>query len=452
MGRVIIVGGGFAGLAAACRLAAGGHRPLLLERSRRLGGRGGSFRDPATGETIDDGHHVLMRCCTATTGFLQRIGAESAVSFQASLKVPIVHGEGRTVLRSALLPGALHLAPALLSYRLLTRSQRGSALRAGLALAVTGKKRQEDTTFATWLSRHRQEQTTMDRLWDPVCIATLNASASDVSLAAARKVFIDGFLRPGGADLGLFTAPLAAITEAAAHSIASHRGEVRTATGVRSIRITGGEIHGVELTDGTTIRADAVIAAVPPWDLEKMIPSDAGLDGILTGAAKLHWSPIINVHLWFDGPVIDDLFFIAVDAPIQAVFDVSRLHRSGWTSSGKDDPTVTPDDVPHVVISQSAAKDWVERTNDEIVKLAVAALGDVAPRTCTARLIRSIVIRRPRATFLPVPGSSRLRPPAPTPVRGLYLAGDWTATGWPSTIEGAVRSGIGAAARVEAAP
>ncbi len=435
----IVIGGGFAGLAAACRLAGDGRRPLLLERSPHLGGRATSFCDPKTGEAVDFGQHVLMRCCTAATGFLQRIGMDDAVSFQRTLSVPVLQGSRRTLLRSRPLPGPLHLAPALFGYTPLSPRQRRAVVQAAFSLLYRRTRDLDNTSFGAWLGMHGQDHDAIERLWDPICIAALNAPAAVVSTAAARKVFSDGFFRRGGADMGFFTVPLSEIVAGAERYISANGGLVRTATDVAGILVEEGAVRGVSLADGSNVRADAVVGAVPPWDLRTIVPAGTAVEPIVESALRLSWSPIVNVHLWFDRSVLAEPFFVAVDTPIQAVFDVSQLH----TLAG------APGHLTHIVVSQSAAEGWMNLPDKEIVHIVRTALADLVPPADDARVVRALVLRRPRATFVPSPGSDRLRPGFATPTRGLFLAGDWTSTGWPSTLEGAVRSGVFAAARAE---
>jgi len=433
-GRVVVVGGGFSGVAAACRLAGDGHRPILFERSGRLGGRAASFRDPATGEVVDDGHHVSMRCCTATHGLLQRIRATTAIRYQSEMSIPIWHPGGQTRIRSVpLLPGALHAAPALLGYRALSFGERLRALHAGAALLFPSRS---DIPLGRWLRSRRQASRAISRLWDPICIATLNAHVDDVSFQAARKVFRSGLLSPGGGGLGLFTRPLDHIFEATREYIESHGGEVRTASRVQQIHVEEGRVCAAELATGETVETSAVIAAVLPTELGTLL-RDPLLRRTIEAAEYLTWSPIVNAHVWLDRSILDGDFFVAVDSPIQAVFNVTKLHaRAG-------------DDGCHLVISQSAADPWIDRSPDDIADELVEALAEIAPAARAARVDRRVVIKHRRATFVPAPGVDALRPPAKAPIDGLYLAGDWTATGWPSTIEGAVRSGVTAAARAE---
>ena len=434
---VVVIGGGFAGIAAACRLAGDGHRPLLLERSPRLGGRAGSFYSPERDEMIDYGHHVLMCCCTAATGFLLRIGMERAVRFQPTLSVPIVSPVSKITLRSSYLPGILHLVPSLLRYRMLPPRDRLRVMQAGLALRLL-RRSPADIAFATWLRDHGQSDRSIELLWDPICIATLNAPAHAVSLRAARMVFRNAFFRPGEADMGAFTVPLSEIFDAARRYIEERDGAVRTSATVERFAVDRDAVRGVELSTGESIDCETIVCAVPPTELTRFAHDVAPLDPLLTNASRLRWAPIIDLHAWFDRPVLDDAFAVAVDSPVQAVFDVTRLHdRFG------------DDGVTHVVLSQSAADAWIDRPLDEVSESLLDALGEIFPPVREAECLGSVVLRHRRATFVPEPGSQDSRPRAVTPIRGLYLAGDWTSTGWPSTMEGAIRSGIVAAAHAD---
>jgi len=436
MSDVLVVGGGFAGAAAACRLAAAGHRPLLLERAPRLGGRAASFVLPGEEEPIDYGQHVLMRCCTATTGFLARVGTAHAVRFQPALSIPVQSPTASATLRSSPLPGALHLAPSLLRYRHLLPSDRLRAVRAGLALAA-GRSR-ADAPFAAWLAARGQSERAVRLLWDPITIATLNAPSCEVGLHAARRVFRDGFLRPGAADLGLFAAPLGDAFDAARRYVEARGGAVRTSVAARRLLVDHGAVRGVEIATGELLQADAVICAVPPEDLSRLAADLRPLHPTLDASAGLRWAPIVNLHAWYDRDVLAAPFAVAVDTPIQAAFDVTRLHGDA-PAGGRT----------HLVLSQSAAHAWVDRPWSDVADELLGALGGLFPRARDARCLRTLVIRHRRATFVPSAGSDALRPQAKTPVHGVYLAGDWTSTGWPSTIEGAIRSGLVAAAHAE---
>ena len=438
MKPVIIIGGGPAGIAAACALAERGSKTLLLERASRLGGRAASFNYITMDEEVDYGQHVLMRCCTASIDLLQQLGMEMSVRFQKSLRVPIVCGTDRSVgtevitsvIASVPLPGPLHLLPSLIQYRPLSFRERVAVLRAGLSLLTQNPG--EEQTFADWLSSHGQTERAIARLWEPICIATLNERPHAVSARAARMIFKEGFFSAHGAEMGLFTLPLSRIFSAAIPFLRARGGEVKTDAPVRRILAEEGKAHGVELITGERIEANEVIAAIPPYDLLPLLPEAVISNPIFTRLEKIRFSPIVNLHLWFDRPVMEEPFLIVVDSPVQAIFDLTKIQgREGTT---------------HIVLSQSAARDLIDIPITTIKERLFSTLSALLPKAHKARLLDDLLIKSPRATFVPAPGSEVLRPGAQTPIGGLLLAGDYTATGWPSTIEGAIRSGRGAAA------
>jgi squalene-associated FAD-dependent desaturase len=418
-------------MAAACRLAGDGHSVVVLEAAARLGGRAASFE--RRGETLDYGHHVLLRACTAAQGFLERIGATDAVSFQESLAIPLLCDGKRTILRSWPLPGIAHLLPGLLGYRPLSGRQRLAAARAGFTLWALRSSREE--TFADWLRRHRQTERILRRFWDPIVIATLNAPAEAVSLAAARHVFREAFFVPHGADMGLFTVPLDDVFQAARSYLEARGGIVELGSPAEAVSVSGGRAYGVRLSTGREITGDAVIVAVSPEALAELTSGVPELDPAVGAAQRLEWAPIVNVHLAFDRKVLSDPFAIAIDSRVQVIFS----RGGGAAEHGRQS----------LVLSQGAAAEWIDRPDDEVVGRLTQALRDLLPAARDAVLLDSLVLRHRQATFVPAPGSGALRPKSRTPISGLYLAGDWTATGWPSTIESAVLSGIYAAAALE---
>jgi len=429
MNPVIVIGGGPAGIAAACALAERGKKTLLLERTPRLGGRAASFDYITMDEEVDYGQHVLMRCCTASIDLLQQLGMEISVRFQKSLRVPIVCGTDRSVITSVPLPGPLHLLPSLIQYRLLSFRERGAVLRAGLSLLTQNPG--EEQTFADWLSSHGQTERAIARLWEPICIATLNERPHAVSAHAAQMIFKEGFFSPHGAEIGLFTIPLSRIFSAAIPFLRVRGGEVRTDAPVRRILVEKGRAHGVELITGERIEANGVIAAIPPYDLLPLLPGAVISNPIFTRLKEIWFSPIVNLHLWFARPVMEEPLLIAIDSPVQAIFDLTKIQgREGIT---------------HIVLSQSAARDLIDIPITTIKEHLFSALSALLPKAHKARLLDDLLIKSPHATFVPAPGSEVLRPGAQTPIGGLLLAGDYTATGWPSTIEGAIRSGRRAA-------
>ncbi|MBC2876839.1 MULTISPECIES: hydroxysqualene dehydroxylase HpnE [Streptomyces] len=441
----VVVGGGLAGVTAALELADAGLRVTLLEGRPRLGGLAFSFR---RGElTVDNGQHVFLRCCTAYRWFLDRIDAGHLATVQDRLDVPVLdvgHRSGRPRLgrlRRSALPVPLHLAASLATYPHLSLAERMSVGRAALALRGLdpADPALDDVDFATWLHRHGQSARTVEALWDLVGVATLNATADQASMGLAAKVFKTGLLsEPGAADIGWAGVPLGELHDTRARAALDKAG-VRVALRTRVTGLTradgGGWRVEAESGPGTGERldADAVVLAVPQRETHALLP-----DGALPDAGRLleiGTAPILNLHVIYDRKVLRQPFFTALGSPVQWVFD--RTHSSGLaarTATGQ-----------YLAVSQSAAQDDIDRPVAELRARFLPELERLLPAARGAGVRDFFVTRERTATFAPTPGVGRLRPGARTDAPGLFLAGAWTATGWPATMEGAVRSGLSAA-------
>jgi len=434
--RVVVVGGGLAGITAALDLADAGHAVTLLEGRPRLGGATHSFRRAELGGIdVDNGQHVFLRCCTDYRGLLQRLGVEHLTTLQPRLDIPVVEpARGRTGrLTRSNLPAPLHLAPALLRYRMLSPAQRVSAARAALAL---GKVDPTDPavdarSFGDWLTSRRQSPQAVAALWELVTVATLNARADRASLALAATVFQIGLLEsPDNGDIGYAAVPLQRLHGDAATSALEAAG---VAVYLRR-RVTGIGLGGagwVVGTDAGPVEADGVVLAVPSDSVADLAPAGALPDP--EALRRLGSSPIVNVHVVYDRPVMDAPFVAGVGTPVQWAFD--RTAASG----------LDPATGQYVAVSVSAADDWIGRPAAQVREAFEPALQQMFPRAREARVLSFLVTRERAATFRQAPGSAALRPGPATALPGLYLAGAWTATGWPATMEGAVRSGHAAA-------
>ncbi|MGW7291191.1 hydroxysqualene dehydroxylase HpnE [Streptomyces xiamenensis] len=442
MTSALVIGGGLAGTTAALALADRGMTVTLTEARPRLGGLAFSFtRDsPAGALTVDNGQHVYLRCCTAYQGFLRRVGGAALAPVQRRMDVPVLHAGTRRLgrLRRTAAPVPLHLAGGLARYPHLGLAERASVGRAALALrrldpadpALDGE------SFGDWLHRHGQNAATVAALWDLVGVATLNARAHDVSLALAAKVFRTGLLTtPGAADIGLPEVPLGRLHDTLA-AAALDRAGVRTllATKARTLHRDeegGGWRAGLTGRDDAphTLTADVVVIAVPQREAHGLLPPGALHDP--DRLLALTDAPILNVHVVYDRQVMGVPFLAALDSPVQWVFD--RTAPSGLTSG------------QYLALSQSAAGEEIDLPAKVLRKRYLPELERLLPRAAHAGVRDFFVTRERTATFAPAPGTARLRPPAVTGARGLFLAGAWTATGWPATLEGAVRSGLAAA-------
>jgi len=431
--RALVVGGGLAGITSALILSENGWRVTLVEARPRLGGRATSYRRGDL--TVDNGQHVYLRCCTAYLGLLERLdaGPGSGLSvLQDRLDIPLRAPDGTTArLKRTGAPAPLHLAGSLLRYGLLPLRDRSRLGRAALALRFTdpADPAVDAQGFGEFMRKRGQSDRAVTRLWSVISTATLNIDPDAASLALAAKVFRTGLLEDsGGADLGYAAVPLGEIHDTRARAKLAAQGvQVRDSTKVLSI----GADRTVRLRtrdEGElTLRPDAVVLAVPHDVAATLVPAE-----VPAPFEKLGHSPIINVHVRYDRPVLDGPFLAGVDSPAQWIFD--RSGQSGLPDAGR-----------YLAVTVSAADAFIEQTVTELRAVFEVELSRLLPCAADARIEDFFVTRERQATFRQASGTAALRPGPQTPVPGLYLAGAWTATGWPDTMESAVRSGISAA-------
>ncbi len=420
--RVVVVGAGLAGLAAARALRAAGEEVTVLERSRLLGGKATSFvagagRGPreTVEEEVDNGQHVFLGCFDAWLGLVAEAGMADALHLPARFEVALLAPDGRRVrLRAGRLPSPLHLAPALLAHHLLGL---GGRLRVARAMTAARQPAAPGETLAQWLQRQGQGAAERALFWDPFLIPSLNAPLEEVDAEAGLFVLRTAFLGPPGASrIGWSMVPLGRIAEALATGL-----DVRLREPAREVVVEGGAVRAVR-TATDELAADGVLLAVPPEQASRLLPSEAGVAGL----ERIRSQPIVDVHLWYQAERLElpwGLDFAALaGSPVQWVF----RKRPGY-----------------LCCSLSAASEVVGLPEEELVERCHRELARVLPSLRGVRPRRGRATRDPAATFVQTPG---LRRPGPeTGVRGLVLAGAWTDTGWPATMEGAVRSGQAAA-------
>jgi squalene-associated FAD-dependent desaturase len=427
--RIAVVGGGLAGIAAALECADAGASVTLFEARRRLGGATFSVR--RHGYWIDNGQHVALRCCTSYRAFLHRLGVEHLLDVQPRLRIPVLTPEGPTAMLSRnFLPAPLHLAGSLLRYGHLTFPERLAAVRCAAALrTLDPEDRSLDTqTFGSWLRAHGQSDRAISALWNLIALPTLNLDADEASLLGAAKVFRTGLLDESDAcDLAVPRVPLQQLHGDAGKTALEGRGvQIELGSAVRAVRERDSRLE-IE-TQGEPLEADAVVVAVPHQVVGKVVPPGVVDAGIPKGLGE---SPIVNLHLHYDRRVLDSPLAAAVDSPVQWLFDRTA-------SAGVGEGQL-------VSVSLSGADGEIQHTRDELVERLRPAVEHLLPGARSATLLEATATKEPRATFRAAPGTAALRPGPRTAVRGLYLAGAWTDTGWPATMEGAVRSGVAAA-------
>ena len=429
--RVAVIGGGLAGITAALRCADAGCQVTLLEARPQLGGLTHSF---SRGDLrVDNGQHVFLRCCTSYLALLDRLGVTDRVEMQPRLAIPILTpGADQPVwLRRNGLPAPLHLSRSLLAYRPLSLAERVRFALAAVALRRVdpASPATDEQNFGTWLRRHGQTTNAIADLWELVGVATLNSRADGASLSLAATVFQEGLLTDAtAADIGWSKVPLRELHgDPALDCLSAAGAQVRTCATVRRLE-TGDEWQVITDDDRTT--ADQVIVAVPPPAAENLLPP--GSVALPEGwSQQLGSSPIVNVHVVLDRPVLDQPFIAGVDTPVQWVFD--RTSHSGLTSG------------QYLAVSLSAADDYVDMPTAALREKFLPELAALLPQLRAAQVRDFFVTRERHATFRPAPGTAALRPAPITATPGLFLAGAYTATGWPATMEGAVRSGEAAA-------
>lgn len=435
---IVIVGGGLAGLAAGVDLAKRGLRVTVLEKRPFLGGRAFSFDDPETGVEVDNGQHVFVGACSAYTRFLREIGAWENVRMSGRLETRVIrNGESAWLRASSWIPGSAANLPALLRYGHISLLGRLRLLY-GMARIRFARRRPggpfEDETFDSWLRRHGQSDETISRFWNLIVLPGLNDDIKDVSADAGLMLFQTALLgAPSKAAIGYPVVGLSRLAgDSAASSITGNGGEVRTASDVVRILTEAGRAIGVSLSSGEVIPADAVVVAVPPSELLGLLQPEIRTDEFFAPAASVETAPIVGVHIWYDRPVLEDRFVAVLDSPLQWVFNVTRMHEKETERDGRGQ---------HIAISLSGAWQWKDMSKAELKEVFVTEMARVFPAAATASVTRFITVKMLEATFRVIPGAERNRLPQVTPVPGLFLAGDWTRTGWPSTMESAVRSG-----------
>ena len=422
--RVVVVGGGLAGLTAACELADRGLDVTLLEARSRLGGVTFSFNRGDL--VVDNGQHVLLRCYTAYLDFLRRLGVAHHIDMQPRMHIPVQGADGTpgSLSRTAL-PAPLHLLGSLATYKLLSPLDRMRAARAVPALRRLDPDdpRLDDQSLGDWLRAHGQNDNTIAALWNLITVAALNCDADEASLALAAKVFRTGLLdRSENCDIGIPAVPLSELHGDPAMTYLRARGtQVRLHAPVKEIR--RGELGFEVVTAEDTVVADAVVLATPADAAAKLLP-DVVKD-------ELGHSPIFNVHVVFPRRVTDLPFVAVVGSPVQWAFDRTAV---AGLSTGQ-----------YLAVSVSAASEWIDQPVPQLRELFLPEISRVLPGAAGQVPTDFFVTRERTATFRQQPGSGRRRAAQRTGTPGLVLAGAWTATGWPDTMEGAVRSGQNAA-------
>ena len=443
---VAIVGGGVAGIAAAVRAADAGWRPILIETRTKLGGRATSFDDVRTGIELDNCQHVVMGCCTNILELYDRLGVLGEIDWHETLWFARANGASDALSIAPLLPAPLHYGPSFARMKLFTLGEKLAISRAFLAIlrmGPRGRLRWQGRAFGEFLAQTRQPARVVELFWDPVVLSACNLPSARCEAAHALKVFDDGMLahRFAGA-VGVSRVPLARLDNAAEEIIVRAGGELRLRTSAKALAFDGARITGVVCDDGV-VGAQAVISAVPPDRLAKL-SSDTlrAHDKRLAHLGDFAFSPILGVHL-------------AMKRRVMQTANLALPGRATHWLFAHDGAGAGATDgfVQRIEAVVSAADAWIGLSEDEITARVLADIAWAIPGVTRDDIVWSRPVLEKRATFASTPGIDAIRPRARVEagdlkggVANLFLAGEWTDTGWPSTMEGAARSGFAAAA------
>ena len=433
--QVAVVGGGLAGLAAACALSQAGFTVTLFERRPYLGGRASSYQHPGTGEVVDNCQHVLLGCCTNLLEFYRRTGVGDKIRWYDRLTF-LEPGGRASEIGSSVLPAPMHTAPSFLTASCLNLSDKLAISRAMLAL-IPAVPQDTGESFLDWLRAHSQTGQAIERFWKTVLVSALNEELDRVSITYAAQVFRESFLKSAQAGrMGVPSVPLTHLYNAAGDYIRARTGEVKFRASVDSFRASA---SGVTLCSaGQEFSFDYAVLAVPFDILARMLPQVAEAQPLRASLSRFETSPITGIHLWFDREITHLDHAVLLDRTIQWMFHKSRLLSPPADNNSSPRPS-------YVELVVSSSKSLVEKSRNQIVELALQELREFFPAAREAQLLKSTVIKEIHATYSPKPGVDLYRPGNSTAWPRVFLAGDWTATGWPATMEGAVRSGYLAA-------
>jgi squalene-associated FAD-dependent desaturase len=436
---VAVAGGGLAGLATACALSDAGFRVTLFEKRPFLGGRASSYEHPGTGEVVDNCQHVLFRICTNLIEFYHRIGVVDQIRWFDQMNF-IEPGGRISVMKSSFLPAPLHTAPSFFNFSFLSVADKLSIAHALVPLTLT-QQRDTGHSFQHWLDRHGQTEQAVTRFWRPILVSALSEELDRISISAAAQVVRESMKSPAARQMGVPTVPLTDLYNAAGDYVRARGGVLHFRRPVEGFVSESSQAR-VRLSDAEE-PFDFLVVALPFDALDRLLPGAAESMPLREQLSHFENSPITGIHMWFDRQISDLDHAVLLDRTVQWMFHKSRLQpirtqATNGTSSGAAGGS-------YIELVVSSSKTLIDKSRAEIVDLALAEVREFFPASREASLVKATVIKEVNATYSPRPGIDAYRPGPVTPWPRVFLAGDWTATGWPATMEGAVRSGYLAA-------
>ncbi|WP_010582460.1 hydroxysqualene dehydroxylase HpnE [Schlesneria paludicola] len=448
--HIVIVGGGLAGLAAAVALTDRGFPCTLLESRPRLGGRASSFHDPTTGVEIDNCQHVTLGCCTNFRHFCQTTGLSQYFHREPTLY--FIGPQGKVDRFSAnALPAPFHLTAAFARLSYLSWKDKFALARGLKALARPVSDAEEARPFSEWLRQHHQTDAAIERFWLVVLVSALSESLDRISVRHARKVFVDAFLaHRDGWYVDIPTVPLEDLYGGQLVDWLTSRGTtIRLQSAGERVELSNRSVTGVRLTSQEFINADELVIALPFHRVMSVLPPELASRPEFRGVNSLQAAPIASIHLWFDRPITELRHAVLVERLCQWVFNRTAIARTHDASTSSTSSSTDPLENAHYYqIVISASRNLAGQSKEQIQQQVLDELSAVWPATKDAKLLHARQVTEHRAVFSPVPEIDNLRPVQQTSIANLQLAGDWTHTGWPATMEGAVRSGYLAAENV----
>jgi zeta-carotene desaturase len=479
---VAVAGGGLAGLAAACALSNAGFRVTLFERRPFLGGRASSWEHPGTGEVVDNCQHVLFRLCTNLMEFYDRIGVAGQIRWYDEMT--FIEPGGRTsVMKSSPLPAPLHTAPSFLQFKFLSAADKFAISRALIPLTLTAQP-DAGQSFRHWLDQHGQTKQAVERFWRPILVSALSEELDLISISSAAQVVRESMKSSAARLMGVPTVPLTELYNKAGDYIRARAGVIHFRRALEGFTADSSQVQlkfADQGKENPREKFDYLVPALPFDALDRVLPNSPESAPLREQISHFETAPITGIHLWFDRQITDLDHAVLLDRTIQWMFHKSRLQpmrsqarderqaderrldeqqlrdeREGHQErEGRDlsRAIALPDEKrasdpkggSYIELVVSSSKSLIDKSRAEIVDLALREVGEFFPAARDASLVKSTVIKELHATYSPRPGIDAHRPAPATAWSRVFLAGDWTATGWPATMEGAVRSGYLAA-------